>query len=153
MARISLSPSNYSILPEGTYIFRVKSAEYKEAFGKLTLTLETQDGKTHTERYGLLNAKREPQTGALNAFSYTARCCLNYECGDEIDPDELVGKFFSARVEHTEVDSSKNPGETRTFVKLVDKHPAPNGWEEAPVKPAETVTESDDIDLDALLDD
>lgn len=149
MSRITLTPSEYSIIPEGTYVFKVKSVEYKEEFGKLTINLVTKDGQTMTERYGLLNAKKKPNEGALKALSYMVRCCTNFECGDDIDPDELVGKYIKATVEHTEVDSTKNPGTKMTYANLRDKHPAPNGFDEEVEAPA---TSSADVDLDALLD-
>lgn len=130
MAKIKLS-EGFKPLPEGTYVLKITKVNYKEDFGKLEITLSTQDGKTTMERYSLIRANGEMNDGACAAFSYMARVALNDMDVEEIDPADLVGCFIKATVVHEEVESNKNPGKMITFTKLSDKEPSP-GWDEVP---------------------
>lgn len=129
MAKIKLS-EGFKPLPEGTYVFKITKVIYKEDYGKLELTLTTQDGKSTVERYSLMKSNGEMNEGACAAFSYMARAALNDMDADEIDHDDLVGRFVRATVEHEQVESNKTPGKMLTFVRLIDKEPA-DGWEAA----------------------
>lgn len=154
MGKIKLS-EGYSIIPEGTYIFKIVEVEYKEQFGKLNIKMKTADGQTHTERFSLLSSKGKMNEGALNAFSYFARAAIGDTTAEDIDPEELVGYFLECDVEHDIQPSNKTPGKNVTFVRLADKRHAegydtedvtpPPKKNNAPVKKAES------IDLDALL--
>lgn len=53
MAKIGLS-DGFSLIPEGTHIFKITGVSYKEAFGKLEITMQTQSGAKHIERFSLL---------------------------------------------------------------------------------------------------
>lgn len=148
MAKIGLT-GGFTPLPEGMYVFRVKSAEYKEQFGKLKLVFETKDGKTHTEQFNLLDDKGQPNEGAYNAFSYLARTLLDDFDRDEIDEQELVGRYVKCAIEHNVVPAKDGNG-TRTFAHLGRDKEVAYGFDEdapapAPAPPAAT------IDLDALL--
>ena len=68
MAKIGLS-DGFSLIPEGTHIFKITGVSYKEAFGKLEVTMQTQSGAKHIERFSLLKADGSPNEGALNAFT------------------------------------------------------------------------------------
>lgn len=72
MAKIGLS-DGFSLIPEGTHIFKITGVSYKEAFGKLEITMQTQSGAKHIERFSLLKTDGSPNEGALNAFSYFAK--------------------------------------------------------------------------------
>lgn len=136
MAKIKLS-EGFKPLPEGTYVFKITKVSYKEDYGKLELTLTTEDGRSTVERYSLMKSNGEMNEGACAAFSYMARAALNDMDVEEIDHDDLVGHFVRATVEHEQVESNKTPGKMLTFVRLTDKEPA-DGWgtaakaEEAP---------------------
>ena len=43
MAKIGLS-DGFSLIPEGTHVFKITGVSYKEAFGKLEVTMQTQSG-------------------------------------------------------------------------------------------------------------
>ena len=130
MARIGLS-SGFSVIPEGTHTFKITAVEYKEDFGKLSVTMQTQDGEKHIERYSLLTNDGEVNQGALNAFSYFAKTALNDFSLKEIDHEDLVGCFIECDVEHDIQPNRNDPSKTVTFVRLADKRPS-DGWDEAP---------------------
>lgn len=99
MARIRLT-GGFKPLPEGTYIFKVSKVEYKEDFGKMTVTFETKDGKKLTERYNLLNSDGSVNDGAMAAFSAMAEAVLDVSTGTEIDEQDLFGKYLKSNVVH-----------------------------------------------------
>ena len=127
MAKIGLS-DGFTVIPEGTYIFKVTAVNYKEDFGKMEVSMQTQDGQKHIERFTLLKANGEPNEGALNAFSYFARTVLNNFSLSEIDHTDLIGHFVECDVEHDVQPNKNNPDKTVTFVRLTEKRPS-DGWE------------------------
>ena len=159
MARIPLS-GGYSVIPEGTYVFRIYEVNYNEEFGKIEVKLVTAKGKTHTERFSIKNKDDSFNDGALNAFSYLAKTAMgDYELED-IDPNELVDHYIEAEVKHSEVPSKNDPNKMVVFANLGNKAQA-DGFEETPVKRAmemgrsetkvEPKEETKGLDLDALL--
>ena len=86
MAKIKLTKSTYSVIPEGEHVFQISAAEYDEDFGKVTFEMVTASGQKHTEIFSLIKADGEINEGALNAFSYFAKVALNDFNVDEIDP-------------------------------------------------------------------
>ena len=123
MARIPMT-SGFTIIPEGTYVFRVYAATYDEEFGKIEVKLVNAAGMTHTERFSIKNKNDELNEGALNAFSYFAKTVLNDFSLEDIDPAELVDHFVCAEVVHTKLPSKNDPNKIVTFANLGDKSPA-----------------------------
>lgn len=146
MAKIGLSEGSFTLIPEGTHIFKITKVNYKEDFGKLEITMETKSGMKHIERFSLLSSDGSNNQGALNAFSYFAKTALNDFALTEIDHNDLVGHFLECDVEHESVASNKDPNKTVTFVRLSEKRPS-EGWSETTAKPAS----GKKVDLDALL--
>ena len=126
MAKIGLS-DGFSLIPEGTHVFKITGVSYKEAFGKLEITMQTQSGTKHIERFSLLKTDGSPNEGALNAFSYFAKTALQDFELTEIDHEDLVGHFIECDVEHDVQENKKKPGQSITFVRLADKRPS-EGW-------------------------
>ena len=145
MAKIKLSDGGFTIIPEGTHVFKIASVLYKEEFGKMEVTMETASGLKHTERFSLLNPDGSENQGALNAFSYFAKVALNDFAKQEIDPQELVGHFMECDVTHNVLPSNREPGKTVTFVRLGDKRSC-NGWSETAAEKPKSKP-----DLQALL--
>lgn len=137
MARIALS-DGFSIIPEGTYVFEITSVSYKPDFGKLEITLSTEDGQTHIERYSLMRQDGSLNQGALNSFSYLAKTAFDDYSLEEIDHEDLVGLFIEAEVTHEKVPSNRDPNKTVTFTRLGDKFPSDGFRRES-------------VDLDSLL--
>lgn len=126
MARIALT-SGFSRIPEGHYVFCITEVEYKEAFGKLNLTMMTEDGQKHVEKYSLIKNNGEANDGAYNAFSFLAHTALNDFDIMEIDHEDLIGHFIECDVEHETVPSTKDPNKTYTNVRLNNLQPS-DGW-------------------------
>lgn len=152
MAKITLSKGGFQLIPEGTTTFKVVDVEYKEDFGKMTVSLQTKSGQKHTERFTLLNAKGEVNEGALNAFSYFAKTCLNNFNLDEIDEQDLIGCYITATVKHESYEYQKD-GETKkgTSARLND-YAVASGFGPDTSKVEESQEESNDVDLDDFLD-
>ena len=47
MARIPMT-SGFTLIPEGTYVFRIYDVKYDETFGKLSVMLVNAQGMKHT---------------------------------------------------------------------------------------------------------
>lgn len=123
MARIPMT-SGFTLIPEGTYVFRVYAATYDEEFGKIEVKLVNAAGMTHTERFSIKDKNDEMNEKALNAFSYFAKTVMGDYTLEDIDPAELVDHFVCAEVVHTKLPSNKDPNKTVTFANLGDKSPA-----------------------------
>lgn len=153
MAKIALS-SGFTLIPEGTHVFKITDVKYKEAFGKMEIFMETVDGTKHTERFSFLNKDGSTNDGAMAAFSFLAKAAMDDFDLTEIDHKDIIGCYFEAVVEHEKVESNKTPGKMVTFVRLGDKSPA-TGFKEAPAKkeaPATSASKTGKkLDLGALL--
>lgn len=149
MGRIKLASNEYALLPEGNYEFTVTNSTYNEQFGKITVTSITDDGKKLVENYQILGNNNTTNDGALRAFSWLARTCMDDEDVEDIDPEDLIGKRFGATIEHQTVESKTEPGKTKTFVKVKER------WALSNVIPAPAQTapadNSSDINLDDIL--
>lgn len=142
MTMISLS-SGFTLIPEGTYIFKITDVVYKEAYGKLEVHMINQDGQKHIERFSLLKANGTPNEGAYNAFSYFARTALDDTSLTEIDHEDLIGRFVECDVEHDVLPNKNDPTKTVTFARLSDKRPS-EGWVDTTPTPGK-------VDLKSLL--
>lgn len=159
MAKIGLS-EGFTLIPEGTHVFKITAVNYKEAFGKLEITMQTQSGAKHIERFSLLKTDGSPNEGALNAFSYFAKTALNDFSLTEIDHEDLVGCFIECDVEHDVQPNKNKPDKTVTFARLADKRPS-EGWIEGeaptptpatkPSPAASQTAKKPSFDLNALL--
>ena len=76
MAKIGLT-EGFTLIPEGTHVFKITEVNYKEDFGKMEVVMQTAKGQKHIERFSLLNKDGEPNQGGLNAFSYFAKTALD----------------------------------------------------------------------------
>ena len=127
MAKMKLSESTFTLIPEGITTFKVTEVNDKkyEDFGKLEVKLQTAKGETHIERFSLLKKSGELNEGALKAWSYFARTCLNNFQADEIDTQDIVGCFITATVKHeTTQGTGENANKTYTNVRLNDYTPS-----------------------------
>lgn len=125
MAKIKLVETGFSLIAAGWHTFRVDSVNYKEDFGKMEVNLSTKGGQKHTERFTLYNKKGEVNEGAIKAFSYFAKVCLNNFDLDEIDEQDLVGCYIKAKVEHNESEAiNEKTGKPYVNANLVEKEPA-----------------------------
>lgn len=157
MAKIKLSEGGFSIVPEGVTVFKVMKVDDSkyEDFGKLVVKLQTASGQTHNEMFTLTKANGELNEGALKAWSYFARTCLNNFNADEIDTKDIVGCYIQATVKHETFTRTKGEkaGTEATAVRLNDYTVATGfGGTSKAEYPVED--EGDDLDdLDDFLND
>jgi hypothetical protein len=156
MAKMKLSESGFSLIPEGSTIFKVVGVDDSkyEDFGKLGVKLQTAKGETHTESFSLTKKNGELNEGALKAWSYFARTCLNNFRADEIDTQDIVGCYIQATVKHEVYTKTKGDrkGEEGTAIRLNDYTTA-NGFAGAVVDQDVDEDDEDTDDLDDFLDD
>lgn len=124
MAKMKLAESTFTLIPEGTTTFKIISVDDSkyEDFGKLAVKMVTAKGESHTENFSLLKAGGELNEGALKAWSYFARTCLNNFSADEIDTQDIVGCYITATVKHETFTRTKGDkaGQEGTSVRLND---------------------------------
>ena len=156
MAKMKLSESTFSLIPEGSTIFKVvevDDSKYAD-FGKLAVKLQTAKGETHTENFTLVKANGELNEGALKAWSYFARVCLNNFQADEIDTQDIVGCYIQATVKHEVYTRTKGDkaGTEGKAVRMNDYNTASGFGGSKGAQDVEDDIDEDD-DLDDFLDD
>ena len=146
--------SGFTLIPEGTHVFRIYEIEQDETFGKIIVKLVNAQGMTQIERFSLKNKNDEWNEGALNAFSYFAKNALNDFTREAVEPKELIDHYIRAEVVHSDPIPNRNdPSKTIVFANLGDKYPA-DGFDTEPVKKALTLgktTKKQSINLDDIL--
>ena len=149
MAKMKLAESTFTLIPEGTTTFKVMEVndEKYEDYGKLEVKLQTAKGETHIERFTLIKSNGELNEGALKAWSYFARTCLNNYNVDEIDTQDIVGCYITATVKHETYTRTKGDkaGTEGTSVRLNDYTTA-RGFGDSTTKADEPADEEDDLD-------
>jgi len=155
MAKMKLSESSFTMIPEGSHVFKVMEVDDSkyEDFGKIEVKLQTKSGQTHSERFGLRKNDGEINEGALKAWSYFAKTCLNNFSVEEIDTQDIVGCYITATVKHESYEYDKD-GETKkgTSVRLND-YAVAVGFD-SDSKEDEFVPVDEDVDdLDDFLND
>lgn len=150
MAKMKLSDSTFSLIPEGVTIFKVMEVDDSkyEDFGKLAVKLQTAKGETHIENFTLIKANGELNEGALKAWSYFARTCLNNFQADEIDTQDVVGCYIQATVKHEKYTRTKGDkaGQEATAVRLNDYTTATGFGGAKAEDPAQDDEDADNLD-------
>lgn len=153
MSKVPMT-SGFTLIPEGTHVFRIYEIEQDETFGKIIVKLVNAQGMTQIERFSLKNKNDEWNEGALNAFSYFAKNALNDFTREAVEPKELIDHYIRAEVVHSDpIPNRNNPSKTIVFANLGDKYPA-DGFDTEPVKKALTLgktTKKPSINLDDIL--
>lgn len=157
MSRIPLR-RGFSLIPEGTYVFRVYEVTHDEEFGKIEAKLVNAKGQTIIQRFNYKKTDDEYNEPVLNFFSFFARTVMQDMESDDVDPVDMTNHYVKATVVHTEVESTKNPGKMNTFANLKDFEEA-DGFDETPTEraltlgvPAEPKESASGLDLDDLLE-
>jgi len=148
MAKITLSKGGFTLIPEGVHTFKVVEVDDSkyEDFGKIVVKLQTAKGQTHSEQFSLLK-NGDINEGALKAWSYFARTCLNNFNADEIDTQDIVGCYITATVKHEKFTRTKgeNAGSEGTSVRLNDYTTA-IGFDSVESDDLDDVNDLDDLD-------
>lgn len=157
MAKMKLSESAFTLIPEGVTTFKVMEVDDTkyEDFGKLAVKLQTAKGETHTETFTLIDNNGNLKEGALKAWSYFARTCLNNFQADEIDTQDIVGCYIQATVKHETYTRTKGDkaGTEGTAVRLNDYTTATGFGVGAIAEDVEDDIDDDTDDLDDFLND
>ena len=157
MAKMKLSESTFSLIPEGTTIFKVMEVDDSkyEDFGKISVKLQTAKGQTHNENFSLIKANGDLNEGALKAWSYFARTCLNNYQADEIDTQDIVGCYIQATVKHEKYTRTKGDkaGTEGTSVRLNEYNTAIGFGGSKVAQDVDDEDIDEDDDLDDFLDD
>ena len=155
MATIPMT-SGFALVPEGTHVFRIYNVEYDQTFGKVVVHLVTAKGITHREYFGLIGKDGAMNEGACNAFSFFAKTAMDNFALEEIDHTDLVNHYIKANAKHTVMESTTEPGKTKTFVNL-NNYEVAHEFDEKPVEKALTLgttpaqTETKTANLASLL--
>lgn len=156
MAKMKLAENTFTIIPEGTTIFKIMEVDESkyDDYGKLKVTLQTSSGEKHFENFSFTKANGDINEGALKAWSYFARVCLNNFQVEEIDTQDIVGCYIQATVNHEKYTrtSGEKAGQEATAVRLKD-YTSASGFNstKAKVDPVDEDEELDDLDdLDEL---
>lgn len=156
MAKMTLSASAFSLIPEGVTIFKVVEVDDSkyEDFGKISIKMQTAKGETHVENFSLIKANGDLNEGALKAWSYFARTCLNNYSVDEIDTQDVVGCYVQATVKHEKYIRAKGEraGQEATATRLNDYNTA-TGFAGANISVMDMDDPDDSDDLDDFLGD
>ena len=152
--KIKLTETGYSLIPKGVTIFKVVEVDDSkyEKFGKITVKLQTKEGKTLLKTFALtkiVKGKAEINYGMMKAWSYFAKTCLNDFSTEEIDTQDIVGCYIKVPVEHETYTRTKgdHAGEDTTVenIKLFEAEHV-DGF-----SGAEETEESETDDLDDFL--
>jgi hypothetical protein len=156
MAKMKLSESTFSLIPEGSTIFKVVEVDDSkyDDFGKIAVKLQTAKGETHVENFIIIKANGELNEGALKAWSYFARTCLNNFRADEIDTQDIVGCYITATVKHEKYTRTKGDkaGEEATSVRLNDYTVATKFGGKTMDEIMDEEFDNDNDDIDGFLD-
>ena len=114
----------YKVIPEGRNIFKIKNAIYKTNEAKVEVTMTTEDGLSHIERFYFNHKDGTFNQGGLDAFSAFARAATGSTSIDQVEVEDLVGRYVSANVSHTKMPNRNDPTRTVTFVNLKSYAPA-----------------------------
>lgn len=153
---MKLAENTFTIIPEGTTIFKIMEVDESkyDDYGKLKVTLQTSSGEKHFENFSFTKANGDISEGALKAWSYFARVCLNNFQVEEIDTQDIVGCYIQATVNHEKYTrtSGEKAGQEATAVRLKD-YTSASGFNstKGKVDPVDEDEELDDLDdLDEL---
>ena len=148
MAKMKLAENTITIIPEGTTIFKVMEVDESkyDDYGKLKVTLQTSSGEKHFENFSFTQANGDINEGALRAWSYFARVCLNNFQVEEIDTQDIVGCYIQVNVTHEKYTrtSGEKAGQEATAVRLKD-YTSASGFNSTKGK-VDPVEEDDDLD-------
>lgn len=103
MATRKLAENEFQTIPEGEVIIRVKEiddSKYSD-LDKLTFVVADASGATAKINFNFVKDDGEPNTKAEQAYAWMCRILMNDETLDEVDYDDLPGRYAKVLVEHS----------------------------------------------------
>lgn len=121
MPKINLSEGktvNYIRQAGEKVLLKITKAAYDQDFGRVEITLENAKGESINNNYGLLSADGSTNDGALKAFSYFARVAVGDWGRDDIEDEEMVGRFIRADIVMVEGKKESKDGRKLSFANI-----------------------------------
>lgn len=143
--KIQLAKPEYTDIEVGeNQLFKVTSSVYNEETHKLRITYRDKAGNTHSEFFQLEskeseNADYTPDAKGLKMFAILYRGVTGERNADEADPDDLVGRYFTA-----DVKQGKQKDDGTYWLNVWSKRPSDLTFEDVPDTPKKET--SDDAD-------
>ena len=120
MAKIQLSESHGQYMQESgeRVLLVITKSHYDQEYGKVEIELKNEKGEIVNNNFGLMGNDGTQNDGALKAFSYFSRVAMGDWGYDEVDDEELVGKFIRADIEMTKSKKANDKGEFMSFANI-----------------------------------
>lgn len=117
---IKLSESSGKFISKAgeNVLLKITKAKYDQEFGKVEIVLENEHGETVNNNFGLLNQDESANEGAIKAFSYFSRVALGDWGRDEVEEDELVGRFVRADIKMVKGSKPSKDGKVLEFANI-----------------------------------
>lgn len=139
MAKFGLTYANFDPIPEGKdVVLRVKSVDDKkfESFGKCKIILEDVNGQTHTENFSIYGSDGKSENSIamflLSKFYMVAMDLDEITDGEEVELQDMVGKYIRCDITHEQIESTKKPGTFTTFSRLGREKTHAEGFDTEP---------------------
>lgn len=99
-----LVEGGFQPIPAGEQVVRIKEIDETdyEKFDKVVVVIEDSAGRTARVNFNFVNGDGTPNDTAEFVYSRMARAAMGDETLDEVDTEELVGKFVTVEIEHRE---------------------------------------------------
>ena len=106
MGKIKLKESEFSNIPEGELIVKVTNIDDTnfDDFDKLSITVADVNGNSARLNFNFTKDDGSPNDMATTVFTIMCRILMDDPDLDEVDYDEILGKFALVEVKHTEGD-------------------------------------------------
>lgn len=103
MATRKLAENEYQNIPEGEVIIKVKEIddENYSKLDKLTVVVVDASGASAKVNFNFVKDDGEPNTKAEAAYAWMCRVLMDDETLDEVDYDDLPGRYAKVMVEHS----------------------------------------------------
>lgn len=156
MAKFGLSYMNFDPIPEGKdVVLRVKSVDDSkyESFGKVKIILEDVSGHTHIENFSLYmsDGKTENDIARFLLSKFYLTCMnLTEPTDDDVELQDMVGKYIRCDITHEEVENAKRPGTFTTYSRLGREKTHADGFDGVAEKPKAAPKKSS-LNLDDIL--
>lgn len=154
MARIQLAESNGAYITEAgkNVLLKITKCNYDPEYGKVEMTLENEKGETLNNNFGLMAQDGSMNEGALKAFSYFSRVAMGDWGAQDVEDEDLIGKFIRADITMTEGKKPGKDGKTVSFANIEKSYMTNDKFENkgkaAATKAAPVQDEEDDEEWD-----
>lgn len=117
---IKLSQSNGMFIKEAgkKILLQITKANYDQEFGKVELEFKNERGEIINENYNLMANDGSINEPALKAFSYFTRVAMGDWGVQEVEEEELIGKWLRADIKLTKGSKPDKEGNDIYFANI-----------------------------------